>query len=245
MKTKSPLSRKLNLILLGSVLTLTVGCVGATSKPPKGGKDLNESVLNSAGSTKLMAEIWVDNWFQMYVNGEKILEDSTPYKTERSFNAERVTFISDLPATFAFEFRDFMENDTGLEYIGSRRQQMGDGGAIIQFKNASTNQTLLTSNASWKCLVIHKAPINESCVREDNPTVGAGACTAKITQAPDGWTQPGFDDSSWANASVHSESAVRPKDGYDQISWNTNAKLIWGPDLQKDNIVLCRATVSP
>ena len=60
-----------------------------------------------------------------------------------------------------------------------------------------------------------------------------------------GWTQPGFDDSSWANASVHSESAVRPKDGYDQISWNTNAKLIWGPDLQKDNIVLCRATVSP
>jgi hypothetical protein len=34
--------------------------------------------------------------------------------------------------TVAFAFRDFMENDTGLEYIGERNQQMGDGGAIAQ-----------------------------------------------------------------------------------------------------------------
>lgn len=245
MKAKFPSSCKTNLILLASVLILTTGCIGAISKPPKGGKDLNESVLDTTGSTDLVAEIWVDNWFEMHVNGQKILTDSTPYKTERSFNAERASFKADLPATFAFEFRDFMENDTGLEYIGSRRQQMGDGGAIVQIRNASTNQTVLTSNASWKCLVVHKAPINDACVREDNPTVGSGSCTAKITQAPDGWTKPGFDDSTWPAASVHSESAVRPKDGYDQISWSSNAKLIWGPDLQKDNIVLCRATVSP
>ena len=244
MKAKNSIARNFNLILLSSVLTVTAGCVGATSKPPKGGKDLNESVVNSAGSTDLVAEIWVDNWFEMYVNGQKILEDSTPYKTERSFNAERVSFKSDVPATFAFEFRDFMENDTGLEYIGSRRQQMGDGGAIVQVKNASTNQTVLTSDASWKCLVVHKAPISEACVREDNPVAGSGACAAKITKAPDGWTQPGFDDSSWPSANVHSESAVRPKDGYDRVSWNGSAKLIWGPDLQKDNIVLCRATIS-
>ena len=69
-------------------------------------KDLNESSVDSSGSTSLVAEIWVDNWFEMYVNGQKVLEDSTPYKTERSFNAERVSFKSDLPATFAFEFRD-------------------------------------------------------------------------------------------------------------------------------------------
>lgn len=193
----------------------------------------------------MMAEIWVDNWFEMYLNGNKILTDSTPYKTERSFNAERVTFKSDLPATVAFEFRDFMENDTGLEYIGSRRQQMGDGGAIVQIKNAGTDAVALTSNASWKCLVVHKAPIDDACVREDNPAPGKGACTAKITAPPEGWAKPDFDDSSWPSATVHSEQSVRPKDGYDQIRWTGDANLIWGPDLQKDNIVLCRATLSP
>ena len=226
-----------------------MGCVGATSKPPKRSKDLNESSVDSSGSTSLVAEIWVDNWFEMYVNGQKVLEDSTPYKTERSFNAERVSFKSDLPATFAFEFRDFMENDTGLEYIGSRRQQMGDGGAIVQVKDGDSNATVLTSNASWKCLVVHKAPVGDACVREDNPTVaptgGNGACAAKITSVPAGWTQPGFDDSTWPSATVHSEQSVRPKHGYDQISWSSNAQLIWGPDLQKDNIVLCRASISP
>ncbi|MEM7196729.1 MAG: PEBP family protein, partial [Pseudomonadota bacterium] len=116
-------------------------------------------------------------------------------------NAERVSFKSDLPATFAFEFRDYMENDTGLEYIGSRRQQMGDGGAIVQVKNTSTDATVLTSNAAWKCLVVHKAPIDEACVREDNPTLGSGSCAATITKVPTGWTQPGFDDSSWPTAS--------------------------------------------
>ena len=40
----------------------------------------------------LTGEVWVDNWFTLWANGQKVIEDSTPYKTERSFNAERFTF---------------------------------------------------------------------------------------------------------------------------------------------------------
>jgi hypothetical protein len=55
-------------------------------------------------------------------------EDSTAYNTGRLTGSGSLN--ADLPMTVAFAFRDFMENDTGLEYIGERNQQMGDGGAI-------------------------------------------------------------------------------------------------------------------
>lgn len=37
---------------------------------------------------------------------------------------------------------------------------------------------------------------------------------------------------------------VSTKDGYDDISWNEAAELIWGSDLEIDNTVLLRATIS-
>ena len=57
------------------------------------------------------------------------------------------------------------------------------------------------------------------------------------------WTSVDFDDSDWASATVHSERDVGPKDGYDAISWDSSAELIWGDDLERDNIVLCRAVI--
>ena len=90
-----------------------------------------------AASRNLTAEIWVDNWFEMYVNGEKVIEDSVPITTEKSFNSETVTFTAEFPAQIAIQAKDFKENDTGLEYIGTDRQQMGDGGMIFQIKDVA------------------------------------------------------------------------------------------------------------
>ncbi len=180
----------------------------------------------------------------MSVNGAPLIQDSVPFKTERSFDAERVTFRTALPATVAFEFRDFRENDTGLENIGSRRQQIGDGGAIVQFTDAQTGELLKGSDASWKCLVINHAPLDAACAQESDPKVGEGACAAEISDAPEGWTKPDFDDSQWVTATEHSVRAVSPKDGYDEIDWQPGAKLIWANDLKLDNTVLCRAVLS-
>lgn len=77
-----------------------------------------------------LADVWADNWFAFHVNGVAVAEDSVPITTERSFNAECFSFEVERPFVFGFVANDFKEDDTGPEYIGSRRQQMGDGGVI-------------------------------------------------------------------------------------------------------------------
>ncbi|MEM7567091.1 MAG: PEBP family protein [Pseudomonadota bacterium] len=192
----------------------------------------------------LTAEVWADNWFAMHVNGALVAEDSVPITTERSFNAETVSFTADGPMTIAIKAMDFKENDSGLEYIGSRRQQMGDGGLIAQFRDAETGETLAVTNAAARCLVVHRAPIDRACEAERDPVAGLGACGFEIAEEPAGWTSPGFDDSAWPAATEHSARAVDPKGGYDRIDWDESARLIWGADLELDNTVLCRITVN-
>ena len=188
------------------------------------------------------AEVWADNWFQMSINGVKVAEDSVPITTERSFNAERFSFEAELPFSIGLMAMDFKENNSGLEYIGSRRQQMGDGGVIAQIRD-SKGELVAATDGTWQCLVTHEAPLGKSCADEENPVAGEGSCGFNEIETPSVWTLLDFDDSSWANAQVYSESEVRPKDGYDRINWTEEAKLIWGPDLETDNTLLCRMVV--
>lgn len=191
-------------------------------------------------SITIKADIYADNWFAFYVGEELVKEDSVSINTERSFNAESFTFETTLPAQLNFVIKDFKQDDSGLEYIGTRRQQMGDGGFAAQFFNAGTAKLLAASGGSWRCLVIHRAPLNKRCARSSNPLTD---CETEITPEPDGWKQPGFDDSAWPNAIEHSERAIQPRYGYDDIDWHTDMKLIWGDDLETDNTLLCRATI--
>ncbi len=200
-------------------------------------------VATSALAEDITTEIWVDNWFKVYANGEVVLEDPVSITTERSFNAESATFSVDLPAVIAIEAKDFKENDTGLEYIGSRRQQMGDGGMIAQFTNAATGEVIAVTDADTKCLVVHYAPVDVSCADESNPVSGEGACDFVTTDIPADWTDPGFDDSGWPAATEHTAADVDPKFGYDEISWDSAAELIWGESLKQDNTLLCRMTI--
>ncbi|WP_305972339.1 MULTISPECIES: PEBP family protein [unclassified Mameliella] len=188
------------------------------------------------------ADVWADNWFAMRINGAQVAEDSVPITTERSFNAESFDFEAERPFVIGLVAKDFKENDTGLEYIGTRRQQMGDGGLIAQIKDA-TGATVAVSNSDWQCLVIHTAPLDKSCEGAANPVAGEGACAFEVMDEPDGWDQAGFDASHWPQASIFSEREVSPKDGYDRIDWVSEAQLIWGPDLEQSNTVLCRLTV--
>jgi hypothetical protein len=88
------------------------------------------------------ADIWADNWLALNVNGELADEDSVPITTERSFNAETFTFEASYPLTIAIETKDFKETDSGIEYVGQPRQQMGDGGIIAQFVDAATGEVV-------------------------------------------------------------------------------------------------------
>lgn len=196
------------------------------------------------GEVQIKAEVWADNWFAFYLGDQLIKEDSVPITTERSFNSETFTFNASYPMTFNFIAKDFKENDTGLEYIGTQRQQMGDGGLIAQFTNVQTGEIIAVTDANWSCSVIHEAPLDKSCERESNPVAGTMPCGYTSLEEPTGWTSADFDFSTWSKATVYSAQQVGPKDGYDQIRWNSSAQFIWGPDLETDNTILCKLTVT-
>jgi hypothetical protein len=158
-----------------------------------------------------------------------------------SFNAESFSFTTTLPAQISVIAKDFKESDSGLEYIGSRRQQIGDGGFIAQFTDADSNRLLAVTDESWVCKAIHQAPLNRDCERSSNPDKD---CRSRIQDEPENWKDAAFDDSGWPGAVVHSAQAVRPHGGYNRISWHPAAKLIWTEDLEVDNTLLCRLTLT-
>ena len=187
------------------------------------------------------AEVWADNWFSLYVNGELVGEDSVPITTERSFNAETITFTATYPLTIAMVTKDFKQDDSGLEYIGTARQQMGDGGFIAQITDTSTGKVVATTTTGWRGLVVHRAPLNTDCLSSANPSTD---CQHEITPEPADWTSPTFDDSAWTAAIQYTAVEVGPKEGYDTITWSPAAALIWSGDLKIDNTILWRATVT-
>jgi hypothetical protein len=191
-------------------------------------------------SSSFVAEVWADNWFALYVNGELVGEDSVPITTERSFNAETITFEASYPLTIAIEAKDFKETDSGIEYIGLDNQQMGDGGLIAQITDSGTGEVVGATSAGWSTLVIHRAPLNTECVQDPDPDA---TCEFESVEAPAGWAAVDFDTVDWSPATEWSAVDVDAKEGYDEISWDDSAALVWGTDLEVDNTILLRTTV--
>lgn len=81
--------------------------------------------------------------------------------------------------------------------------------------------------------MIHTAPFDKSCESESNPVAGEGACGFEASDEPEGWDTAEFDASDWPAASVFSAQDVSPKDGYDDITWDKTAELIWALILNK------------
>jgi hypothetical protein len=200
------------------------------------------STTSNAANKTFKAEVWADNWFSLYVGEVFVGEDSVPITTERSFNSETLGFNASYPFDLNFIIKDFKQNDTGLEYIGTPRQQIGDGGFIAQITDTSTGKVVAVSSPAFRCKVIHKAPLNPSCVKSANPTVAS--CGASVLSEPAGWKSRGFDTAGWEPATVYSAAEVGVKDGYFDIAWTAAAKLIWTSDLKLDNTLLCKFTVT-
>ena len=234
-------------------LAVSLIVVSALAGCGSGNRGADSSAVDSGGSTTIVssapnagdvghftAEVWADNWFSLYVNGDKVGEDSVPITTERSFNSETISFEATYPFTVGLVAKDFVENASGLEYIGTDRQQMGDGGLIVQITDDS-GRVVAVSNGSWKAFVTAEAPLNPECEKSSDPTID---CKSRVLAEPDGWASAAFDDTSWSDATTFSADEVGPKDGYNDISWDSSAQFVWGPNLKTDNIVLVRTTVS-
>ncbi|KIG14808.1 signal peptide and transmembrane prediction [Enhygromyxa salina] len=185
-------------------------------------------------------EVWADNWSSMYLDETLLMEDAEPITQERSFNAEIFSFEATPPFGLNVIMKDFIENDSGLEYIGEPNQQMGDGGYIMQVTDMESGERVVVSDASWRCLTIHEAPLNKECESSASPL---DDCEWEIGEEPDGWKSAAFDDAAWVAPSVYTSEQVQPKEGYNEISWDPDAQFIWGADLETHNTLLCRVTV--
>jgi hypothetical protein len=250
------------LLAAAAAAYLSVGCAGssgtgstgpATTAPatestavaavapdvPDGPDTVASTTIAVPTSTvEFVAEVWADNWFALYANGVPVGEDSVPITTERSFNADTITFRASYPLTIAMVTKDYKADDSGLEYLGTPRQQLGDGGFIAQVRERASGRLVAATGTSWRGLVVHRAPLDEGCAKDPRPMV---TCRWQITPEPAGWSAPGFDDADWTAATRYSTAEVGTKDGYDQIRWDPAASLIWSSDLRRDNTVLWRA----
>lgn len=216
--------------VIGAVLAgvFALGVIPATSAPAA------TKVYN------FTAEIWADNWFALYINGKKVGEDSTPFATERSFNSDAISFKASYPLTIGIMARDYVENASGLEYIGKPNQQIGDGGIIAQIRDMDSKQVITATNKSWKVFVTNTAPLNEECVKSKDPLLD---CKTMVTKAPTSWYSTTFKDSSWKSATEFTAAAVGVKDGYFNFTWSPTSSLVWSSDLRLDNTILLRTKV--
>ncbi len=225
---------------LCAAMLLTLSACGSDSSSDTSG----DTTDTSGDTTKTFRmDAWADNWFAVYMDEDLLMEDSVSIDTERSFNAESFTFTANYPINLNFILKDYKENDTGLEYIGATNQQMGDGGFIMQLTDTATNTVVAVSSSDWACTVIHDAPLDKSCESEANPVAGTAPCDFESLEEPTGWKVAGYDDSGWTATTLHSAADVDPKIGYDEISWDSSAAFVWGPDLETNNTVLCRVTI--
>ena len=217
--------KKLALILLTSILFPINGLPAEASSPKP---------------ISFQAEVWVDNWFALYINGKKVGEDSVPITTERSFNSEKIKFSASYPFTVGIYAKDFTENLSGLEYIGKANQQIGDAGIIFQIRDLATNQIVAVSDSTWKVTILNKAPLNPECATSKSPLTD---CKYENTSAPKLWSTSSFKDSSWKSASIFTKEEVGVKDGYFDFIWDNSANLIWSSDLKLDNALLIRKVI--
>ena len=195
----------------------------------------------TSSTLSFQAEVWADNWFALYVNGKKVGEDSVPITTEKSFNSSKIKFTAAYPFTIGIIAKDYTENSSGLEYIGTNRQQIGDGGIIVQIREISSGKVVAYTSKNWKVLVVNKAPVNADCVKSKNPTTD---CRYINTAIPNGWATTAYKDSTWKSASEYSKAAVGVKEGYFDYTWTSGSSIIWSTNLKLDNTILLRKVIT-
>ncbi len=168
----------------------------------------------------LTANMYADNWFEMYVNGELVCVDSIRFMPH---NVISVDLLPSYPMTIAVMAKDNADAKTGMEYGNT---SIGDGGFVLKFSDGTV------SSSAWKAKRVSWGPLNGDAA---NPR------TVHV-EIPQGWYAPDFDDREWPDAKEFSEAEVRPKEPFYDHDFE-GAAFIWSGDLKLDNTVLFRHTV--
>lgn len=169
----------------------------------------------------IKANIYADNTFELYINGEITAVDSIKFIPH---NVISVDVLPKYPMTIAVLARDNADPKTGMEYANTN---IGDGGFILKFGDGTV------TNGKWKAKSFSHGPIGRDTT---NPKV-------KTEPIPENWFAIDFDDSQWKNAKEFSQDEVGPKEPFFEHDF-AGAKFIWADDLALDNTVIFRYRVN-
>ena len=172
-------------------------------------------------SDTIRANIYADNTFALYVNGELVAVDSIAFIPH---NVISVDILPAYPMTIAVMAKDNADPTTGMEYANTN---VGDAGFILKFADGTV------TNGTWKAKCFSRGPVNGDTT---NPRV-------ESTPIPENWFVVDFDDGDWGRAREYSEADVDPKQPYFDADF-TGATFIWTDDLRLDNTVIFRTTVT-
>lgn len=187
---------------------------GPREKPP-GGK-----IKKPQMSDTIKANMYADNWFMLYINGELVAVDSIKFIPH---NVVSVDILPSYPMTIAVMAKDNADPKTGMEYANTN---IGDAGFILKFGDGSV------TNAKWKAKRFSWGPIGRDT---KNPRV-------EDLPIPENWFAVDFDDSQWGFAKEYTEEQVGPKQPYFEHDFQ-GARFIWTDDIELDNTVILRHVV--
>lgn len=206
--------RRQTLSLMSLALLTVVGFCQDRTTPPA------ERIRKPQMSDTVKANLYADNWFQLYVNGELVAVDSIRFIPH---NVVSVDLLPTYPMTIAVMAKDNADATTGMEYANT---SIGDGGFILKFGDGTT------TNAAWKAKRFAWGPVNRDT---KNPRV-------ESLPIPENWFAVDFDDSRWGLAKEYTEDQIGPKQPYFEHDFQ-GAKFIWTDDLELDNTVIFRHVV--
>ena len=147
----------------------------------------------------IKVNVYADNWFVLYVNGEMVAVDSIKFIPH---NVISVNLLPKYPMTIAVMAKDNADPQTAMEYKNSN---IGDGGFILKFSDGTV------TDSSWKAKNFFHGPIGGNIKK---PQVSR-------KEIPNDWYTVGFDDSAWSNAKEFTEEQVGPK----QTFYDTDFKV--------------------
>lgn len=180
----------------------------------------SEAVRKPQMSDTVRANVYADNWFMLYINGELVAVDSIRFVPH---NVISVDVLPKYPMTLAVMAKDNADPQTGMEYVNT---QIGDGGFILKLGDGTV------TDATWKSLCISRGPVGGDT---QHPRVAS-------IEPPENWFGVDFDDTAWTPAREYSVEQVDPKQPYFDHDF-AGARFLWTEDLELDNTVLFRKVV--
>jgi hypothetical protein len=226
-------------------------------------KDMSEVDLNKVPIVEVDKDgevitgfMVADNYFELYINGQLIGVDATPFTP---FNSHVARFRVKRPYTIAVLAQDWEDKlGLGMEVFQGNNWHSGDGGFVAKFSDGTVTDSTWKAQSFYIAPLQHPDDVVEYGNIHDTSHLGGRIhplaklptcrelCFAIHYPIPDGWMNPNFDDSKWPRAFEYldQEVGIVGVPGY----WRypeafMGARWIWTINLVFDNTVLLRKAV--